>query len=78
MKNLKQTIFVTLFSVFMFSGPLCQAEQKNPSQSVEERNKLIVLRYFQDVLDGKQFDIMNELFTKRCCDAQTRGRLVRA
>jgi predicted ester cyclase len=47
----------------MFSGSPCQAEQKSHSSSVEEHNKSVVQRYFQDVLDGKQFDIMNELFT---------------
>ncbi|WP_372882320.1 ester cyclase [Psychromonas sp.] len=63
MENLKQVIFITLLSVFLFSVSPCQAEQQTPSPSVEEHNKSIAQRYFQDVLDGKQFDIMNELFT---------------
>lgn len=51
-------IFITIFSVFIFSGSPCLAD------SVEEHNKSVVQRYFKDVLDGKQFDIMSELFTE--------------
>ena len=63
MKSLEMVVLITLVSVFMFAGSPSKAEDKSKSSSLEEHNKSIVFRYFHDVLDGKQFDIMSELFT---------------
>ena len=44
----------------------CNAETKIPADSVslrEEHNKSIVLQYFQEILDGKQYSRMPDVFT---------------
>ena len=63
MKFVALLIFITLVGVFILTGSPCHAQQKSQSSSLEEHNKSIVLRYIQEVLDGKQYTIMEELFT---------------
>lgn len=63
MRYVALVVFITLVSVFMLAGSPCYAEEKSQSSSLEEHNKSIVLRYFQEVLDGKQFATTEELFT---------------
>src|SRR3990172_6760916 len=44
----------------------CNAETKIPADAVslrEEHNKSIVLQYFQEILDGKQYSRMPDVFT---------------
>ena len=55
--------FFIHIGAFMLAGHPCYAEEKRKSSSLEEHNKSIVLRYFKEVLDGKQFNLMPELFT---------------
>ena len=63
MKCLAPVVFIILVGIFMLAGSPCHAEEKNQSSSLEEHNKSIVLRYIQEVLDGKQYATMKELFT---------------
>ena len=63
MKSVAIVVSIILVSVFMFGENPSMAQENSKLSSLEEHNKSIVLRYFQDILDGKQFDIMNELFT---------------
>jgi predicted SnoaL-like aldol condensation-catalyzing enzyme len=52
--------------LILFSLAACNAQPKIPADSAslqEERNKSIVLQYFQVILDGEQYSRMPEVFT---------------
>lgn len=63
MKYISLGVCVTLVGILLLTVSPCHAEEKSQSSSFEEYNKSIVLRYLQEVLDGKQYATMNELFT---------------
>ena len=63
MKYAALVVFTTFVGVFTLVGDLSYAENLSQSSPREEHNKSIVLRYMQEVLDGKQYATMNELFT---------------
>ena len=63
MKYVALVVIFTHIGSFMFAGRSCSAEEKRQLSNIEEHNKSIVLRYIQEVLDGKQFSLMPELFT---------------
>ena len=75
MKYVGLVVFITLVGVFMLAGSSCYAEEKSQSSSLEEQNKSIVLRYVQEVLDGKQYAIMKELFTEDIVMHRPEGEL---
>jgi hypothetical protein len=63
MKYVALVVIFTHIGAFMLAGRPCYAEEKRQLSNIEEHNKSIVLRYIQEVLDGKQFSHMPELFT---------------
>lgn len=63
MKYISLGVCVTLVGIFMLTASPCHAEEKSQSSPLEEDNKSIVLRYLEEVLDGKQYATMDELFT---------------
>ena len=67
MKTNFRFIIAFLCSVLiLFTIISCNAETKIPADSVslrEEHNKSMVLQYFQEILDGKQYSRMPDVFT---------------
>lgn len=67
MKTKIRFIIAVLCSVLiLFASPSCNAKPQPPADSAslrEEHNKSIVLQYFQEILDGEQYNLMPDVFT---------------
>jgi predicted ester cyclase len=64
--NLRFIITFLCSVLILFTITSCNAETKPPADSVsspEEHNKAIVVQYFQEILDGKQYSQMPDVFT---------------
>lgn len=59
-----RSILVCLYLVLL-ALPACRPETNLPTApaSLEEEHKAVVMKYFQEILGGKQFDLMPEVFT---------------
>lgn len=52
-------------------GQMLKSEDSEEYMSVEETNKAIVVRYIEEVINGRRFDLIDELFTpERAADVR--------
>ncbi len=64
MKTNFRFIIAFLCSVLiLFTIISCNTDTKIPADSAEEHNKAMVSQYFQEIIDGKQYSRMPEVFT---------------